>query len=764
MKRFAWMMALVLVAGCGDDGKKKQTEDDAGPDAGPEQLIPEIGEIGTSAIDCSGSYAYPEELTNDEGLGHHGWGFDDLHLTLAWSMPNMFVSNWISNNADSAPSLRVHPELAPEAGYCYRDGLVAASEGAAEGGAVLGDLLSAMTAFAHPESTYDGLERDVYTAPDYGLDLLGEGVIGEAIEGLFELPNELPGAPSGEFDSSALEDIAAVEAGLGPEASAAVARLILSVGEAYLIKQQILEAADTEIFAAMHEGYLSAYYGSSSSYRVSPTGQVILDTIDYGDLFDLRLMYAAALAVTEAADQCRAALANVAPFQSPGIDVETPHGRILIVTFDGNNQYGGGDLEGTAIVIDLAGDDSYGGRYAATHEFWMSASVLVDLAGNDRYNPEAADIESPSTTTQEAFDNEVGFTQGSGLFGVGVLIDAAGDDEYTASVYAQGSGAFGVGVLQDLGGVDSYKLGNAGQGSAMFGVGLLMDVGGGDRYGVYTNGQGVGRPKGHGLLFDLDGDDTYIGYYAGGEPELPGDGYNNYYNLADGSGYSSADGTPHYMSVAQGVGWGFRGDWLAQYQTNWNGGFGALVDLGDGADEHYADCMTMGQGFVYGFGFLYDDGGDDKYRTFWWGPAAAAHMGVGLLIEEDGNDDIHVTRLSGGYGYDCSVGWLVDNGGDDVYGGQFNYGRAYTYGMTFMVNDGGDDVYNNGAEQTDPRFGVVDHGFNNAHLAGVFIDLGGGTDTYNTSIEGVGNDAYWYLDPVGEDADPAVHKGVGIDK
>jgi len=755
------MLAALLLAGCGDDGKKK-SETDGGPDAGPEQLIPEVGEMGAQAVDCTGSYAYPEELLGDEGLGHHGWDFDDLTLTLSWAVANRFVSTWISDNTNSSPSLRVHPELAPEAGYCYRDGLVAASEGVAEGGAVLGDVLSWMTAFAHPETTYDALERDVYTPPDY--DLGGEGVIAEAIEGLFEIPNELPGAPAPDLDQGALEDAAAVEGGLGPEASAAVARLILSIGEAYLIKQQILEAGDAEAFAAIHEGYVTNYYGSSASYRVSPTGQVIFDTIDYGDQFDLRLIYNAALAVTDAADRCRAALVGVAPFESPGIDVATPHGRITLVTADADNDYGGGDVEGTALVIDLGGDDSYGGHYAATNEFWQSASVLIDMTGNDRYNPETADIESPTTTTQDAFDNDVGFTQGSGVFGVGVLIDAAGDDEYAASVYAQGSGAFGVGVLQDLGGVDSYKLGNAGQGSAMFGIGLLMDAGGNDRYGVYTNGQGVGRPKGHGLLLDLGGDDTYIGYYAGGEPELPGDGYNNYYSLADGTGYSSADGTPHYMSVAQGVGWGFRSDWLVQSPQNWNGGFGALVDLGDGADEHYADCMTMGQGFVYGFGFLYDDGGDDKYRTFWWGPAAAAHMGVGLLIEEDGNDDIHVTRLSGGYGYDCSVGWLVDNGGDDVYGGQFNYGRAYTYGMTFFVNEGGDDIYNNGGEQTDPRFGVVDYGFPNAKLAGVFMDLGGGTDTYNTTIEGVGNDACWYLDPVGQDADPAFHKGVGIDK
>ena len=212
MRRVALIMAVVLAAGCGDDDKKKQTDNDAGPDAGPDELIPAIGEIGTQAIDCSGSYAYPEELTNDEGLGHHGWGFDDLTLTLAWSMPNRFVSQWISSSPPSEPSLRVNPELAPEAGYCYRDGLVETGEGMTDGEPVLADVLSAMTAFSHPDSVYAELERDVYDAPDY--DLTGDGVLVDAIEGLLEIPNDLPGAPAGELEESDLEDLAAVEAGL----------------------------------------------------------------------------------------------------------------------------------------------------------------------------------------------------------------------------------------------------------------------------------------------------------------------------------------------------------------------------------------------------------------------------------------------------------------------------------------------------------------------------------------------------------------------
>jgi hypothetical protein len=49
-------------------------------------------------------------------------------------------------------------------------------------------------------------------------------------------------------------------------------------------------------------------------------------------------------------------------------------------------------------------------------------------------------------------------------------------------------------------------------------------------------------------------------------------------------------------------------------------------------------------------------------------------------------------------------------------------------------------------------------------LIGVFLDLGGALDVYATDVMGIGNDAVWHLAPVGDDADPALHKGVGIDR
>lgn len=756
-------LLMVLSLGCGDDSGTNDNGLDAGADAAlpidDTPLSPALGSFSTEPVDCTGAYELPPEFTGPDGLGHHGWTLEDLTFSLAWTIPNTFENDWLSRNDNSVPSMRVRPWLVPEAGYCYQEELAASTQGAAAGASVLGALLRHMTAFSHPETGYDALERDVYTSPAY--DLGGRGALLRAIRGLWELPNALPDAPETVGWDAALRAYLEERIELYPEElDRAVARLVLALGEAYLIKWQALSAGDPWGFKRIFDAFQVENYAANRNAYVSPQiGTVTDDILEHAPTLNLRRFYAAALAVVDAADRCREALQGVLPFASPRMDLLTSHGRILIDTTGEDNTYSAEELADAVLVIDLGGNDIYHGRYAATHEFWMSASVLIDVAGDDQYTPEAADIEDASTLASDAFDKDHGFTQGCGLFGVGVLLDAAGNDRYTASVHAQGNGAFGVGVLYDQQGIDSYRLGTSGQGTGYFGIGLALDAEGDDYYGAYTVGQGVGKPAGHGLLLDLDGHDTYIGYYVTDGSHLAPPGFNDY----SASAYSDSEGRSHNMSVVQGVGWGFRGDWFTD-EVNWMGGFGALVDLGDGDDEHYADCMAMGQGFVYGFGFLYDGGGNDKYRTFWWGPAAAAHMGVGLLIEEDGDDDFHVSRLSGGYGYDCGVGWTLDLGGNDTYSGQFNYGRAYTWGMTFMINIGGDDVYNADASFHDPGFGYVDTGLDFAKLIGVFMDLGGGNDVYNTGWPGIGNNSTWYITPVGDGTSVANHKGIGIDQ
>lgn len=753
-------MVLIACTGKGETSIETGPSFETGPvdsaaESEPVELspvAPQVGERSTEPLDCTGRYTLPPEW--DEGLAQHGWTSEDLVFPLRWSFDTRFEMQWISDNADSAPSMRVRPWLVPEASTCYEEEVSVALGSQRP----LSEALAAASAFAHPETAYDALERDRYSPPDYGLS--GEEALYRALLGLHQAENPLGGAPSaGSVDEEALR--AAASAWPVP-AGEALARLVLAVGEAGALKAEAVQDADSEALERIHAQFLDDWYGGLDNAFVSPyLGTVVEDLREHADSVDSRAMNAAAQAVAVASDDALAALAEVEPFEGGEISLQTAWGEVLLRSDEVADRWE--DPHEAALIVDLGGDDEWTGRYASTTHTWMGASVVLDVRGSDVHGADTPDVTSEQISSFDAFHVDHGFSQGSGLLGVGLLADGAGDDRYAASVYAQGSAALGVGMLYDGGGMDDYQLGNHGQGAAFFGLALLLDVEGDDRYGVYTMGQGAGKPGGHGLLLDLHGDDTYIGYYNAMEPYLPEPGYPNHYALDESWSYSESDGTPHYMSVAQGVGWGYRGDWFSDL-VNWGGGFGALVDLGEGDDVHYADDMSMGQGFVYGMGLLVDGGGDDTYRMFWWGMGAAAHMGVGVLLEEGGDDDLQSAWASAGFGYDCSIGWTLDHGGNDRYGGKWYAGYSYTYGMSFFLNSGGDDVYNYDEAHSSPEYGVVNWGFPGQKLAGVFLELGGGSDTYHTDVEGIGNDAEWYLEPTGTDADPDLHKGIGIDR
>ncbi len=760
--RISWAVLLAAaLTGCPEEEEVDDDDTVAPPSEDP--IEPTEGAMEAEPLDCTGAYAIPDELTGDEGLGYHGWTWDDLEFAIGWPISTTDKTRWVSDNTTNGPSIRVQPQLVPEVGTCYSDLVAEAVAPAADDEPILEGTLVELSAFGHAWDHYDELERDRYVPDEFDLDVPMATM--RAIRGLYGLDNELPDAPDPEdWDDETTAALIDATADYPQALDSAVARLVIAVGEAYLQKLDALEEADLDAIERIHDQFFGENWSTQTAAMMGPVGGTVVEDIEeHQGSVDTDEFYGAAMVVASSAEDLARVLADVEPLDSPGIDVLTPHGRILVSTAAEDSTWTEDQLEDAVVVVDLGGDDVYHGRYAATHELWMSASVVVDGAGNDLYSPDVADIEAEETTASQAFDGGGGFTQGCGLFGVGVLVDGAGDDTYTATVHAQGDGVFGVGLLYDLEGADSFRLGTNGQGTGHYGIGVLADGAGDDYYGVYTMGQGAGKPRGHGVLLDMDGDDIYIGYYNEYGETLPGPGFNNYHGLNWQWPYSDDEGKPHYMSICQGVGWGYRGDWFTDY-TNRAGGFGALIDLGEGDDQHYADCMAQGQGFVYGFGYLYDGGGDDLYHTFWWGPAASAHMGVSLMVEEGGNDEIDVVALSGGYGYDSSVGWVLDHGGDDTYNGQFNYGRAYTYGLTFMINTGGDDTYNADEAQGGPRFGIVDSGDMGQNLIGVFMDLGGGTDTYVNASEHVVNDAVWYNEPTGSNVDAQWHKGIGMDR
>jgi hypothetical protein len=718
-------------------------------------------------IHCAGAWPVPPELLGDDGLGFHAWTVDDIHLSNAGSSQTEFTSSWISDNDDSDPSLRVRPWLVPEFGACYREHLIANGYGYYAPTPVLETL----SAFARGDRGYDELTPMLYQTSVAGYLFPGSTPVAKSLHAVLAYSNPLPGAPAAEAWTPELEaELLAKTEGIPEDMQDRLARLILSLIEANELALLALEAHPYEDWHRIWQQFLVEDYTGVQNSHVSPVGGTVITDIEaMAEDLRLEMLVLAGQRLSEAAGD----ISNDAPeLYMQKIDLQTSVGRIVIQANTQDNNYTAEDLAGVALLVDYGGNDTYAGQYASTAAgLWMSAGVVVDVAGNDIYGVTTPDIEDSLTTAEQAFDVLDGFTQGCGLFGVGILHDHGGDDSYAASVYSQGAGAFGVGVLYDRDGEDRHQLGHFGQGAGYFGVGLLLNLewdgagGNNDYYGVYTGGQGLGKPRGHGLLLDHEGDDIYVAYYEADGAYLPGPSFNNYYGL-DATWPYARDGVPHFMSLAQGVGWGYRSDW--GLDNNWMGGFGVLFDMGQGDDQYLADTFSKGMGFMYGLGFLSDEGGEDRYRSFWFGPAAGAHMGVGLLDDLSGNDDYFVTQASGGLGYDYGVSWLLDRAGDDRYGGALHLGEGNTGGHGYFVDHGGADTYN----PDDPlanlgpsaTYGHVRNGVPGLNLIGVFLDLGGAQDVYGTDVVEIGNDAVWHLAPIGDDVDPALHKGVGIDR
>jgi hypothetical protein len=141
-----------------------------------------------------------------------------------------------------------------------------------------------------------------------------------------------------------------------------------------------------------------------------------------------------------------------------------------------------------------------------------------------------------------------GWGQGYGeLGGVGVLLDEAGDDAYTAQVadasapqaweghHAQGVGLLGgLGLLLDQGGDDTYRSWQVTQGAADTGEGVLRDEAGDDTYAAHLGCQGWGN-AGSGALTDLGGRDAYLCAEPASGPRADGASW------AAGSGGAGAD-------------------------------------------------------------------------------------------------------------------------------------------------------------------------------------------------------------------------------
>ncbi len=390
------------------------------------------------------------------------------------------------------------------------------------------------------------------------------------------------------------------------------------------------------------------------------------------------------------------------------------------------------------LILDLGGDDTYRGYFAAGAPF----GVLIDLGGNDQYLADRR-------------------LSGAGaLGGIGLLLDLSGDDLYRGIGYTLASAFFGTAVLMDV----ERKLasrekrgdlfvanGEHALAAATAGVALLISdepgpgevvggesdeeraekvtalAGAADTYRCYRFCEGFAGPLAVGVLVDRWGNDLY---YAGGK-------FLHY---------------PLYNNQFQGLAQGFSIGWRYQGIA---GGVGALIDQG-GNDVYITDIYGQGAGYWYGLGLLIDEMGNDRYEAVHYAQGAGIHLASGMLMDRAGNDSYTSPYgPSQGSGHDLAVGILVDMAGNDHYMTEgIGLGQGHFNALGLLVDFGGDDIYS-GRPNAALGHGTPLRGYPGV---GLFFDLAG-RDLYPLVEEdypGMGqarNNALWTRGELGAGID-----------
>jgi hypothetical protein len=411
---------------------------------------------------------------------------------------------------------------------------------------------------------------------------------------------------------------------------------------------------------------------------------------------DLRYLARASAELALAVDRASAWLLEAKDSPDFQYRVETDLGTVLL-RGGGDDRDAEDDRGPYLLRIDTGGNDRYRAGAAASVD--CPVSVLIDVAGNDTYE---------SRPDAPAF--------GAGFFGIGMLVDLAGDDHYILHgerSLGLGAGVFGVGALLDKGGDDTYSGEGFCEGAGAVGWGTLTDLGGTDSYDAFQYSQGFGFVLGAGVLTDLSGDDAYT------------------LNDTD-IRHASAQSKEHNDSLGQGFGFGVRADYVDGHSLA--GGVGILADR-EGNDTYTCGVFGQGAGYWMGVGMLLDGAGNDSYSGIWYVQGACAHFAVGILEDAAGDDTYRATmNMAQGAGHDYSLGVLIDRSGNDSYTApNLSLGGGNSDGMGVLIDAGGDDTYRSlgvtlgyASMEAGPEVPTIRHG---SLTLGVFLDLGG-NDTY----------------------------------
>jgi hypothetical protein len=375
-------------------------------------------------------------------------------------------------------------------------------------------------------------------------------------------------------------------------------------------------------------------------------------------------------------------------------------------------------------------------------------AFLIEPGGDDLYRGRAASavgglLRPLGALVDESGDDiyeagERSFCLGGAVFGVAALIDRSGNDSYRGDDGTEGAGFFGAGFLYDGAGVDYFEGRNFSQGAGAFGLGALVS-------GAAQNppvgpppeedpafAQGIVKAPGTGSLpVRYDENDTYqSARQSQGFASTFGAGL--LYDKAGSDVYRAGGHYLHrplrpndFQSFSQGFSTGFR--------PRAGGGVGILIDE-EGNDFYNAEIFSQGASYWYSIGLLCDRGGNDRYHATQYSQGAAAHLTIGSLWDW-GGDDQYVSQLgvTQGTAHDLSVGYLIDESGNDYYIVDSGQGLSITNSVAIFIDKMGNDIYST------QRYGQGSQIWSRGFCGpGIFLDLegidfypagGGGTDS-----------------------------------
>ncbi|MBT6282511.1 MAG: endonuclease/exonuclease/phosphatase family protein [Phycisphaerae bacterium] len=269
------------------------------------------------------------------------------------------------------------------------------------------------------------------------------------------------------------------------------------------------------------------------------------------------------------------------------------------------------------------------------------------------------------------------------------VFDLGGDDSYFANDIVVGNRK-----VVDLGGNDSYT-GTEKQGPAagLFGTWIIDDRGGDDVYGTiggtFSTGAGC---FGVGMIIDRAGNDTYHGTQWSIGSAVYGVGI--VMDLGNGDDEYLGEFLSIGVGGPRGFGFVFDEDGNDFYKSE-----GPKPSIYETADVYCAFSQGMGFGYrkyaAGGIGILCDVAGDDKYQAGEFSQGGAYYHGLGILRDFSGDDDYHGNRYAQGFGVHQAFGVLIDDAGDDTYWAMTaaDQGSAWDIAAGCLLDKSGDDSY-----------------------------------------------------------------------